>query len=294
MTDILHDISWVVPLRNELLTPIFEFFTWLGYPTFVMMLLPLGYWLWSKDKFTRVAVIVILSTILNAFLKDLWENPRPDLVFRLDGEVGKSFGMPSGHAQVSAVLWFWIAYEIRKVWAWVVASVIVIGICSSRIYLGIHDLEDILAGLAIAAISLVIFRLLLTSKLQPLRQASVWLNLSALVVLAIIVKLAWPPAEHSIAAFVVFGLLLTWLIGVYLEPRFVGFEPRREAWRLLLIAIIGISGLMLLLAVSSPLLSRLEPLVAGTLRSALLGLYMTLLAPMLFKLCRLCTSSQSV
>jgi len=54
-------------------------------------------------------MIVVISTVLNAFLKDLWENPRPDLALRLDAEVGKSFGMPSGHAQVSAVLWFWIA-----------------------------------------------------------------------------------------------------------------------------------------------------------------------------------------
>ena len=69
MSEILHDISWVVPLRNDFLTVVFEFFTWLGYPTFMMLFLALGYWLLGKDKFTRAAVIVIMSTVLNAFLK---------------------------------------------------------------------------------------------------------------------------------------------------------------------------------------------------------------------------------
>jgi len=287
MNDILHNISWIVPLRNESITPIFEFFTWLGYPTFMMLLLPLGYWLWNKDSFTRVTMIVVISTVLNAFLKDLWENPRPDLALRLDAEVGKSFGMPSGHAQVSAVLWFWIAYEIGRTWAWFIASILVIGICSSRIYLGIHDLEDILVGLSLAAISLVAFRVLMSAKFVALRRGPLWLKLTTVIVVAIMVKLSWPPAEYSIGAFVVFGLMVAWLVGVYLEPRLVDFIPRREPWGLVLTAVFGVAGLMGLLAVVKPLLQGLEPLTAGLLQSAILGLYMTLIAPMLFKLCRL-------
>jgi len=294
MNHILYDISWVVPLRNELLTPIFQFFTWLGYPTFVMLLLPLGYWLWNKQVFTRVAIIVVFSTVLNAFLKDLWENPRPDLMFRLDSEVGKSFGMPSGHAQVSAVLWFWMAYEIRKLWAWVVASVAVIGICCSRIYLGIHDLEDILVGLAIAFVSLCVFRFLLTPRFLALREGPLILHLLAIVGFAIVVKLAWPPAEHSIGALVVLGLLVAWLLGANYENRLIGFSPRCEVWSLVLIALIGVAGLMVVLAAAKPLLSSYNSLVAGTFRSALLGIYMTLAAPMLFKLCKLSAPSQSV
>ena len=45
MSNVLHDVSWVVPYRTEFLTKLFETLTWLGYPSFVMILLPLGYWL---------------------------------------------------------------------------------------------------------------------------------------------------------------------------------------------------------------------------------------------------------
>ncbi|MBL4672714.1 MAG: phosphatase PAP2 family protein [Arenicella sp.] len=253
----------------------------------MMIILALGYWLWGKGKFTRVAILVLVSTIFNAFLKDLWENPRPDLMFRLDGQVGNSFGMPSGHAQVSAVLWFWIAYEIRKIWAWMAATVVVAGICFSRIYLGIHDLEDILAGLSIAVISLFVFRLLLTSKLQPLIEAPLVFWLVAIVVSGVIAHSVWPSAEHSIGAISVFGLLFSWCIGAKIEPSLVAYAPHKKVWSLVLTGAIGILGLMILLAAVKPVLSGFEPLLAATINAALLGVYVTLVAPMLFKLCKL-------
>lgn len=291
MNEILHDISWVVPLRNDFLTGLFEFFTWLGYPTFIMLALAVGYWLLGKDRFTRVAVIVIISTVLNAFLKDLWQNPRPDIAFRLDAEVGTSFGMPSGHAQISAVLWFWMAYEFRRAWFWGLAVIMVAGICVSRIYLGIHDLEDILAGLILAALSLSLYRVGLGQKLEVLRQGRLCLTLFAIMSLGLLVKLAWPDQENSIGALVVFGLLLAWLLGASIETRLVRFKPRQEIWSRVVVVVLGLACLMALLALSKLALSGLEPLLAGTISSALLGLTMTLFAPLLFKLCRLSESS---
>jgi len=127
----------------------------------------------------------------------------------------------------------------------------------------------------------------MSAKFVALRRGPLWLKLTTVIVVAIMVKLSWPPAEYSIGAFVVFGLMVAWLVGVYLEPRLVDFIPRREPWGLVLTAVFGVAGLMGLLAVVKPLLQGLEPLTAGLLQSAILGLYMTLIAPMLFKLCRL-------
>ena len=287
MNQFMHDISWVVPLRNDFLTPVFQFFTWLGYPTFMMLLLALGYWLWDKKKITKVAIIVVISTVINAFLKDLWENPRPDLLFRLDNEVGKSFGMPSGHAQVSATLWFWVAYEVRRIWAWIAASIIVIGICFSRIYLGIHDVEDILAGLLIALFILVAYRFALSATYRLLTPTPIWLILCIIVVAGVITRVVWPPAENSIGAIVVFGVLFGWVFGRNLEPGLVGFKPRSSPWNIALIALLGVAGLMGLLAAAALMLKGFEPLIEGTIRSTLIGFYMTLVAPLLFRLCRL-------
>ena len=42
MDDLLHDMSWVLPLRSDAATVVFETFTALGYFPFYLLALPLG------------------------------------------------------------------------------------------------------------------------------------------------------------------------------------------------------------------------------------------------------------
>jgi len=165
MESFLHDMGWAVALRHDTLTPIFLGFTWLGYTTFFLIALPIGYWAWNKDKITRVALIVLASAVLNAFLKDLWQNPRPDSLIWVDPQMDDSYGLPSGHTQVGIVMWFWLAYEIRKAWAWVVAAIVAGGIAFSRLYLGVHDVEDVLGGAIIGFATLFAYRWTFTAHL---------------------------------------------------------------------------------------------------------------------------------
>ena len=287
MNDVLHDVSWVIPYRTEELTVIFKALTWLGYPTFVMLLLPLGYWLWSKKAFTRIVVLVILSTILNALLKDYWENPRPDALFRLDAGVGDSFGMPSGHAQIALVLWFGIAFEIRRTWAWLTACLLVAGISFSRIYLGIHDLEDILAGLCIGAISVCLYRWVLMPRFLRIRSLSVWPYLLAIVLMQIVLVTLWPAPAHSVQALSLAAFLGGWLLGDSIERVFIQFSARSDLWVVAVVIILGIAGISALTAIVKILTVAVAPEITSYITTFLLGIYMTLIAPAVFKLIRL-------
>ena len=42
----LHDMAWVLPLRSDAATVVFQAFTALGYFPFYLVLL--GYWLWTR------------------------------------------------------------------------------------------------------------------------------------------------------------------------------------------------------------------------------------------------------
>ena len=75
----------------------------------------------------------------------------------MDDLVNASYGLPSGHAQLAVVMWMWLAWEIRAVWAWVVCGLIALGVMASRMYLGVHDLEDVTVGAAIGTVTLFIF-----------------------------------------------------------------------------------------------------------------------------------------
>ena len=157
MNELLHSLDWVLPLRSDELTPLMRFFTLLGYEKFILFFLPLGYWAWHRGVFLRLLVLVAFTALLNAWLKDFWQDPRPPVALRMDHEVGDSFGLPSGHAQIAIVIWLWLAWELRRGWAWLVAGVIATGIIFSRLYLGAHDVEDVLGGALLGIATLLVF-----------------------------------------------------------------------------------------------------------------------------------------
>ncbi len=165
-------------------------------------------------------------------------------MFRLDSEVGTSFGMPSGHAQVSAGLWFYLAYELKRLWAWCFASFVVGGICFSHLYLGVHDLEDILVCLFTALVSLVVYVGLLRSDLLKEKAASLELNLLVFILLGVVLRIAWPETANSIDAIVVIALPITWLFGKRLAERMdIHTSTNLQTNMLTLIAISIVGGL---------------------------------------------------
>lgn len=281
---LLHDVSWVLPYRNPWLSEFFQVLTWLGYPSFILIFLPLGYWLWRQNAFTRITVLVILSTIVNAFLKDLWQNPRPDIIYAIDPDVGNSFGMPSGHAQIAVVLWFGLAFEIRQRWAWMAASLLVLGIACSRIYLGVHDLEDVLAGLVIGAASLCLYRWILRPRNLPLRNKPLWTYLLALVFVQVILSVLWPAPAHSLTALSLLAFLAAWLLGDAMQVNRIEFSIRGSTWARLLVAALGVAGLLLMFKFNKASLAGFPVLLASYLSVAILGFYMTFIAPALFRI----------
>jgi membrane-associated phospholipid phosphatase len=122
--------------------------TALGYEEFFILLLPTLYWCVDQMVGMRVGMVLLLGNMFNNFFKFLFHNPRPywisDRVQALSHET--SFGLPSGHAQIAASVWGWLAVEVKKRWFSIVALVIIFLIGLSRIYLGVHFLTDVLLG----------------------------------------------------------------------------------------------------------------------------------------------------
>ncbi len=277
MESIWHDLSWVLPFRSEAATAVMRVFTWVGYSTFYMLFLPLGFWLWRKPAFTRLAVIVAISGCLNYFLKDFWQDPRPDIAMSLDGLVGKSYGLPSGHAQTSTVLWLWLAYEVRRGWMWALAVFVIAGIAMSRLYLGVHDVEDVVVGLAIGLA-------VVGGGIVVLRAIALPYLTLALVLLAgqAVVFTLWPGTPGSATGFGAFAV--TWLIGANWERQTVGYRPPPGARRVLVI-VVGLAILMALFVGLKTLAGAIDPEgdVAMYGATVVITLYMTAGAPWMFR-----------
>ena len=275
-----HDLSWVLPLRHPALTAIFEGFTLAGYPLFYLALLPLIFWLWKPRESHQLVAFLILSALLNSLLKDFFDDPRPDLAFALDGRVGGSYGFPSGHAQLAVVTWGALAIFAGTRAAALAATVMIIGICFSRLYLGVHDIEDVAGGLTLGVLSLLLFARYREALTKRWRSLS-WLPQGALLLAPLaLLPLVWPEPDGPGAVLGLSAYLFGWWLGHRLEPEAGAPRPALQGARGWLLA--GVALAILFLGLSQ-ISTGLEALGLGAGLSALLeitvmGAYVTALA----------------
>jgi membrane-associated phospholipid phosphatase len=134
---------------GDTFTGLMNAFTFLGNEDFFLLLFPFLYWCVESSLGVRIGVYLILSIGVNNLLKTTFTDPRPywyDARVALWTGAESTFGIPSGHAQNSVVIWGGLASQIRQRWGWVVALVIAFMVGASRIYLGTHFPTDVLAG----------------------------------------------------------------------------------------------------------------------------------------------------
>ena len=205
-----NDLSWVLDLRTPFLNIFFDLVSLAGYPTFLILFLSFGYFYWSPEKFSRIAMLLFVSGLVNGFLKDYFQDPRPAMEFMLDPRIGQSYGWPSGHAQIAVTLWGLIAIEFKKNWLTAVC-VLMIGLVSfSRMYLGVHDIGDVFAGLLIGIIILAIWYIALIYKFNDLLSNKLWMV--TILLSQIIYYLSYPThINHEPSAWFL-GVMFGWYI----------------------------------------------------------------------------------
>jgi glycerophosphoryl diester phosphodiesterase len=283
MDSFLHDMSWVVPLRSPALTQIFNALTLLGYTEFFLVMLPLGYWLWDKALFTRLAILIGIVGLSNSFLKDLFQDQRPPIGLALDGRVGDSFGLPSGHAQVATAMWLWLAYEIKRPWAWIVAVLIAASVCASRLYLAVHDIEDVLAGVLLGLGCIAVFAVLISDDLKAWHNLNPAVQLTAIAALAPLMWLIWPRHPLPLSIYALVAFLFFWWLGRAIEQRAIHYK-RHKNWIVAAFATVaGIAVLFGFVWISAEPLKALPKDAAIAIQFAVISLYMTALAPAAFR-----------
>ena len=113
-------------------------------------------WL-TRHKYSASLLLVATGggIILNNILKLAFDRPRPQLFPWATRALSSSF--PSGHAMSSTIVYLTVAYlaarlQHRRRARWLtmlVAVVVVLLVCASRVYLGVHYPSDVGAGIVI-------------------------------------------------------------------------------------------------------------------------------------------------
>jgi membrane-associated phospholipid phosphatase len=292
------------------------FISFVAGPTFLLFVIPVILWCSDARLGTRLMVLYSLSFGINSALELFFHAPRPYWISRDVAAYSPetSFSLPSCHAQVSATVFGYIAVWIRTRAAWIACIVVILLVGISRMYLGVHFLRDILGGWIAALV-------IIAAALRYGDAAAAWffrqrvaarvlaaLVLSGAVVaasqLAILSLGAWQvPAAWSGLAFaktdtaidplsmgdtllpagILFGIVAgAGICAAYLRYHAGGSASHRAAR-----AVPGLLVIFLILAVLDG--ATKAPGLAGPgmtfVRSALIGLWITLGAPFVF--CRL-------
>ena len=208
---IWNNLSWVESIRSPVLSIFFENISLAGYPTFLILFISFGYFYWSPSRFSRVAMLLFISAFINAFLKDFFQDPRPDIQLMLDPKVGTSYGWPSGHAQIAVTLWGLLAYELKNKWITIGALTLIALIAFSRMYLGVHDSRDVFSGLVIGSFILLIWHYAIIYKFYEKFNELTWLFI--ILSFQILIYLIYPAHEgHEISIWFL-GVMSGWYIG---------------------------------------------------------------------------------
>jgi membrane-associated phospholipid phosphatase len=176
--------------------------------------LPFVYFVLSRRAGFRLFMLFSLAGCVTGLGKMIFHLPRPYWLDARVKELGTfgGFGMPSGHALDATVVWSFTARLIARPWAWATALVVILLVSISRVYLGVHFISDVIAGLAIGTVLYLIFMWLaprttgwLGAKSPALQFA---IALTATIVLALVaVGIQWatsgavdPPAWAALGA----------------------------------------------------------------------------------------------
>ena len=151
MTD-LHQIELMVNLILQglggWLTAPMKAFSFLGTEEFFLILMPALFWCVNPGIGLRTVILLIANSAANGGLKIAFHAARPywiDLrVHAFSAET--SFGLPSNHAQTAAAIWGYLAFAFRKKWILATCAAVILMIGLSRLYLGVHFLSDVLLG----------------------------------------------------------------------------------------------------------------------------------------------------
>ena len=149
--------KFVIEFKSDSLTKVLLFITDFASVKGIVVLCAISliglFWKYYKSLF--LVLNLIISTIFNVVIKNIMMVPRPNIL-RLAEETGYSF--PSGHSMASVAFYGFIIYLIlssnmNKYLKVVISSMLVILIIVigfSRVYLGVHNASDVIAGHAIS------------------------------------------------------------------------------------------------------------------------------------------------
>ena len=284
-------MNWIIATRNPILTPFFQNITWLGYSDFLFLFIPFCYWFCDRKIFSSLPQFVFISALLNSFAKSLFQDPRPDNFFNIDpwlDTIDPSFGFPSGHAHLAVVIWGFFFLKSDNPLIKIASVFLLVSISFSRIYLGVHDINDVIGGIILGAASLLFLELILQKKVPFLSNINIEKVGFLYLILLIFLILAWP--NKDIEPIIGLGpLIISFWFGQFLDKKYYQFNNSLNFTPKLISAIIALFGFIFLNYLIDIFLMffNFNHIIEMIISSSILGLYISYVSLSLLRIIKL-------
>ena len=284
----------IASIRSGFLDTLFSLVTRLGEEIIAIVILCAIFWCIDKKLAYCIGISYFLSGLFVQGLKISFRIDRPwiiDSSFKpvesaMEHATGYSF--PSGHTQSAAAVFGTLGLSLKKGWQKTLCFSAVVLVAFSRLYLGVHTLQDVVVSACISLTFAVLMVVFYGKKDRtPGGQLVLPLLLSLIAVITVILAAVLSGSGLITESYVIdclkaAGAGIGFAVGMYIEKRFIMFSVScRNVWMQAVKYALGIIGV---LAVKEGLKLVIGTgMAADTFRYILIGLFITAIYPWIIK-----------
>ena len=221
---------------------------------FIIAVVPAIYWCVHRKKGAELGILVLGSAFINLWIKQLLAWPRPyEIIPSLGFTRETTYGMPSGHSQLSVVFWVYAVQFLPKKWRIPVLIGCPLLIGFSRVYLGVHFPSDVFGGYLVGIVFFALYGLFGKGIEQILQKFGWRVRILIAVMISFIMNLLLPEDTMISGAFL--GVAIGFVFASRNLPIDMESNVRQKLLRYLVgIATTGVVYFVLKLA-SNPLIA---------------------------------------
>ena len=234
--EILRNIQ---SIANPFFDFLFQLITICGEQIVLISIISIIYWTLDKKFGEYIAYSVLTSVLLNNSIKDIFKMKRPigeEGIRTLREQTATGYSFPSGHTQSASSFYGAMAIYLKKRVMYIIATIMIISIGFSRLYLGVHYPKDVIVGGILGVLtSLICYKLY--NKVE---------NKMLLYVITFVIFIPALTFAHSADFIKGMGTYLGFIIGIYIEKKYVNFSIEVNKGNKIIRVLLGVVILLVL------------------------------------------------
>lgn len=269
--DILRAIQ---SIGNPFLDVLFQLITILGEQTIIVVIMVSIYWSYDKVLGEYIVYSSLTGVLVNNSIKDIFKMQRPigeDGIRSLRVETATGYSFPSGHTQQATTFYGSLFMYTKKKWLYILSIIVITLVGFSRMYLGVHYPKDVLFGVVFGVLTIIITNYLF-------KRINNKLLLYTITFIIFLPALTFARSSDFIKGL---GTFLGFIIGVFIERRYVNFSVEGTRFNKIVRVLLGILILMILITILKIVFPKI--LFFDFIRYMIISIYGIGLYPALFK-----------